>query len=301
MLSTVRSFFAARNVLEVDCPSLCQGAPIDLHIEVMVLPLKEGAKRYLHTSPEYGMKRLLAEGLTDIYQLSHVFREGEISPLHNPEFTLIEWYRTDLDFETFIQECLELLHLFLGKLPLRSMSYRDVLYEHTGIDYTQATAQMLTHYLYDKGSSLSTAQTWNKDSLLNLIMTYHVEPHLGKEDIVLIYNYPASQSALARVKTTHDGEQVAERFEFYYQGIELGNGYHELTDPVEQKKRLLQAQNDRLAQNKDPLTLDHHLIAALEIGLPDCHGIAVGFDRLMMLRNHCTTLDEVLPFSWELA
>lgn len=301
MLSSVRAFFATKKVLEVDCPILCQGAPIDLHIEVMTLLLKDGTKRFLHTSPEYGMKRLLSLGLSDIYQLSHVFRESEIGPLHNPEFTMIEWYRSALDFETFIQESLELLHLFLGNLPLHRISYSEALQTYTGIEYLQAKPESLKAYLTEQGHSLSSASNWDKDSLLNLIMTYHVEPHLGKEEIILIYDYPASQSALARLKVSEKGEQVAERFEFYYKGIELGNGYHELTDPIEQKARLLQCQQDRTSQNKDPFLIDHELIKALEAGLPDCYGIAIGFDRLMMLRHQAKHIADVIPFAWDLA
>lgn len=299
MLSSVRSFFKERGVLEVDCPCISPAAPIDLHIDVLTLRLKGGSQRYLHTSPEYRMKRLLAQGLTEIYQMSHVFREGEVGKLHNPEFTLIEWYRSKLSFEAFIQETLDLIALFLGNLPSRSFTYREIFYKHTGLDYFSAPLQMLKNCLKAKEISCSEEDSWDRDSILNLIMTFIVEPHLGCEEIAIIKDYPASQSALAKTYIKPDGEAVAERFEFYHRGIELGNGYHELTDPVEQRRRLVAANEERIKRGKGSLPIDERFLEALVLGLPDCHGIAVGFDRLLMLRHNQNELSSILPFSWD--
>lgn len=299
MFTAVRSFFAERGILEVDCPALSPAASIDLHIEVISVLLKNGSKRYLHTSPEYGMKRLLALGLENIYQMSHVFREGEIGALHNPEFTLIEWYRTHTSFTDFIEENRALIALFLGNCPYQIKSYRDLFFHHIQIDYLSASLEELKNCLHKHEISLSDQEEWDKDSLLNLIMTYLIEPHLGRGELTIVTDYPASQSALAQIRQKKEGEMVAERFEFYFQGIELGNGYHELGDPSEQRERLLTANQKRLMQGKEALPIDEAFINALKTGLPDCYGIALGFDRLMLLRHQATHLSEVIPFIWE--
>ncbi|MCB1081843.1 MAG: elongation factor P lysine(34) lysyltransferase [Chlamydiia bacterium] len=261
-LKKVRTFFEERAVLEVDTPLLSKYAPIDVHIDLFEVHFSENEKGYLHSSPEYGMKKLLANDSGDIYQLSHVFRKDEIGRLHRPEFTMIEWYRTETTFEAFIEENLALLSLFLGPLPYEIVPYKE------------AFARYGNKYPSDDPNI-----TWG----------CAVEPHLGNEKITIITDYPKEQAALAQTKWV-DGVEVAERFEFYYQGIELGNGYHELTDPVEQKNRLLQANQERIALGKPPLPYDEELIAALEKGLPDCYGIALGFDRLFMLQQKHSSL-----------
>jgi len=298
MFFAVRSFFAEKEILEVDCPAISRAAPIDLHIEVMNITLKNGDRRYLHTSPEYGMKRLLALGLKNIYQMSHVFRENEIGPLHNPEFTMIEWYRNDSLFTDFIEEALELIYLFLGKMTYSVLTYRELFYQYTRLDYLTATPCQLQNFLAEREILISEESTWDKDNYLHLIMTFIVEPHLGHEEILIIKDYPASQSALAKTYIKSDGEAVAERFEFYHKGIELGNGYHELTDPIEQRRRFVSTNQARIEQGKAPLPLDESFISALESGLPDCHGIAIGFDRLMLLRHHQKEIAAILPFAW---
>jgi len=300
MLHQTRSFFTERNVLEVDCPALGLAAPVDLHIEVMKVQLKEQQIGYLHTSPEYGMKRLLAMGIGDIYQISHVFRDGEIGPLHNPEFTMAEWYRLGFSFDQMIEETLAFIRLFLGELPSSRLSYADAFSHYLGIDYTTQTPQDLLALAQTKGIALSDdAPTWDKDTLLQLLMSIAIEPHLGNDHLLVLLHFPATQSALAKTMRLPHGEEVACRFEVYYRGMELANGYHELTDPIEQRRRFEQTNRKRLKAGKGPLQIDEKFLNALELGLPDCCGVAVGFDRLMLLRHAQSSLVNILPFSWQ--
>jgi lysyl-tRNA synthetase class 2 len=295
MLAATRAFFAERNICEVDCPALTQYAPIDEHIDPMEVHLSSGEKRYLHTSPEYGMKRLLAAGSGDIYQLSHVFRAGEQGALHNPEFTMIEWYRTQMALPAFIEETLALIHLFLGALPTETLPYRTLFKLHTGIDAIEATTEDLRAFLQARGVVLSTE--WDKDGLLQLILNQFIEPTLGQESLFVLTDFPTSQAALARITP----DQTAARFEIYHQGIELANGYHELADAAEQERRFHAANVKRIAHGKGALPLDRHLLEALASGLPDCCGVAVGFDRLLALHCKENTLLPILLFQWNIA
>lgn len=294
MLSEVRAFFAARNILEVDCPALTQNAPIDEHIDVMSVSLSSGEKRYLHTSPEYGMKRLLAAGSGDIYQLSHVFREGECGALHNPEFTMAEWYRIGMPLNQFIDETVDFITLFLGKLPVEYQSYETLFKTHTGIDYTKSNQEELLEYL--KAHQVSLSSDWDFDSLQQLIISTFIEPLLGKNSLFVLTDFPASQAALARING-----KIAERFEIYHQGIELANGYHELADAKQQRLRFINSNEKRIKNGKDPLPLDDYLINALAQGFPDCCGVAAGFDRLLMLKLKENNVAAVLPFHWDFA
>lgn len=301
MLKKVRSFFEERDVLEVDCPALSHAAPIDAHIDVMKVEMHSAEIGYLHTSPEYGMKRLLAEGLPDIYQLSHVFREGECGTLHNPEFTMIEWYRLGFSFEEMIDETIDMVQLFLPQLEVITYSYRDVLRKYIGIDYCNISLQNLASKALELIPHLpEEAKNWDLDTLLNSLMSFIVEPNLGQNSLCIIKYFPGTQAALSQTKSI-EGEFVAERFEVYYQGIELANGYHELTCPIEQFKRFDSSNKQRVALGKSALPIDQHLIKALEKGLPDCCGVAVGFDRLLMLHHHLKSLAEILPFPWPLS
>ncbi|MBI3237205.1 MAG: EF-P lysine aminoacylase GenX [Chlamydiales bacterium] len=295
----VRAFFLERNILEVDCPVLSQAAPIDLHIDVMQASVTAQEIGYLHTSAEYGMKRLLAEGIGDIYQMSHVFRQAEIGSLHNPEFTMVEWYRLQLTFEEMIQETVEFIRLFLGNLPIRHLSYRKALLEYAGVDHLNANVEDLILCAAERGLSLDkSSSSWDKDTLLQLLLTHIVEPHLGKDRLDILSDFPASQAALSKIEKK-EGEFVALRFEIYFNSMELANGYSELTDPIEQRKRLEKAVSDRISIGKDPLCIDENFLKALEKGIPPCCGVAVGFDRLLLLRHHLSHIDDILPFSWK--
>lgn len=297
MLRQSRAFFAERDVMEVDCPALSRTAPLDLHIDVMKVCGKQGLLGYLHTSPEYGMKRLLAQGIGDIYQISHVFREGEIGPLHNPEFTMVEWYRCGFSFEQMIAETLHYIRLFLGDLSEACVSYQEVLHRYVGVDENKMTAADLFALAKEKGVCVTDeAASWDKDTWLQLLVSLFVEPHLGQEELSVITHFPATQAALAKT-IAREGVEVACRFEVYFNGIELANGYHELSDSAEQQRRFEKTSQDRARAGKDPLPIDEKFLSALG-QLPDCCGVAVGFDRLMLLRHRQPTLQSVLPFTW---
>ena len=299
MLKKARSFFFQKNILEVDTPALSKKSSIDLHIDVLKTLALKNEPAYLHTSPEYGLKRLLSQSCGDIYQMSHVFRFGELGPLHNPEFMLVEWYREKISYPDFLKEVLAFIALFLGKLPFSRSSYRQAFLKHTKLDSFTVSSSELYNFAAKNNLGLSEeAKTWKKDTLLNLIMTHCIEKNLGLKELFIIDEYPASQAALSQIKMV-DGFPVSERFEIYYQGIELANGYLELTDAAEQKKRLLEANEKRKAAGKEELPIDEKFISALKKGLPDCYGVAVGFDRLLMLRHKKTKLKEVLTFAFD--
>lgn len=297
MLAKARRFFHARDVFEVDCPLITKAASVDAHIDLIAVRDK-GDWRYLHSSPEYGMKRLLADGIGDIYQLNHVFRQGEQSAKHNPEFMMAEWYRRGISFEAMMEETVDFVRLFLGNLPHYILSYREAFLTYTGIDYLHASLPELSDYLKKNGiTPYPGIEEEGKDALLNLILGSLIEPHLGHNAFCVLAYYPASQAALA--KTCQRGEEVAaERFEIYYRGLELANGYHELADAEEQHKRLIEANQFRQQLGKETLPIDEKFLEALQKGLPDCCGVAVGFDRLMMLR-HKASIDQVIPFTWD--
>lgn len=301
MLRHARAFFEKRGVLETDCPLISPFAAIDFHIDLIPCIDASERKRYLHSSPEYGMKRLLAEGIGDIYQLAHVFRQGEQGHKHNPEFMMAEWYRCGITFEEMINETLDFIRLFLGPIPATTISYREAILKYTGIDYVKATEKELFDYLKGRDIAVYDAVAEEgKDALLNLILGLYVEPELGADGLCALAYYPATQAALAKT-IQRDDEAAAERFEVYYHGIELANGYHELADAVEQRKRLLEANEARIAMGKESLPLDERFLGALEKGLPECCGVAVGVDRLMMLRHNARHIEQVIPFSWDRA
>jgi elongation factor P--(R)-beta-lysine ligase len=301
MLAQSRAFFSVRNILEVDCPILTKGASVDAHIDLIPVLYAGEETRYMHSSPEYGMKRLLAAGLGDIYQLSHVFRDGESSPKHNPEFMMAEWYRVGISFEEMIAETFDYVRLFLGPLPAHTISYRDAILQYAGFDYLEASVPFLLDYLHQKGiQPYAGIEQEGKDALLNIILATFVEPHLGNGELCALAYYPASQAALAQTRLIGE-EQVAERFEVYYKGLELSNGYHELTNAKELRRRFIEANQVRADLGKNQLPLDESFLESLEKGLPDSCGVAVGFDRLMMLRHKTLQIGDVIPFVWATA
>lgn len=300
MFAKARAFFHDRAILEVDCPLITKGACVDAHIDLIPVEAADGT-RYLHSSPEYGMKRLIAEGLGNIYQLNHVFRQGEESPKHNPEFAMAEWYRLDLDFLAMIEETLDFIRLFLGDLPSSLITYRGAFQRYVDIDYVAASCKELKELLISRGCApYQGIEEEGKDALLNLILGSFIEPHLGKDELCVLAYYPSSQAALAKTVVV-EGEAVAERFEIYYKGMELANGYHELTCEREQRRRLEEANRERKSLGKSMLPIDEHFLAALSKGLPACCGVAVGIDRLMMLRHGAKEIGEVMPFGWQTA
>ncbi len=299
MLSQARAFFDSRGVLEVDVPILSPQASIDQHIDLIPATFNHETTLYLHTSPEYGMKRLLAEGSGDIYQLSHVFRDGEESQKHQPEFMMCEWYRVGMPFQKLIDETVDFVRLFLGNLHVSQKTYRETCLHYAGIDPYTSSMEDIHAFLINKGiQPYQGVLEEGKDAVLNILLTHLIEPSLGTNEIFVLSHYPSSQAALATT-VMQEGYPVAERFEVYFKGLELANGYHELADPVEQEKRLHEANQGRIKLGKKALPIDYHFLNALKKGLPPCSGVAVGFDRLMMLKLEAQTIQEVvaLPFS----
>ena len=291
-LQKARSFFLQKGFLEVDTPILSKAAPVDEHIEIFMVDTDEGT-HYLHSSPEYAMKRLLALGIGDIFQLGHVFRQGEVGSLHNPEFTMVEWYRMAMPFSMFIDECIAFIYLFLGPLTVQHLSYKEAFLHYTSLDPFLTPLQTLKDLAQTAGFHASHE---DRDTLLQFLMAQLIEPHLGDKQLSIITDYPASQAALAQIVSKEEG-CVAQRFEIYYQGIELANGYMELSDAQEQRKRLLHAQQKRQQAQKPFLPIDERLLQALS-SLAPCCGVAAGFDRLLCLAMHTSSIAEVLPFSW---
>ena len=289
MLATARIFFKKARVVEVDCPALSRLASVDAHIDLVeATPL--GDRAFLHSSPEYGMKRLLAAGIGDIFQISHVFRDGEFGPKHNPEFTICEWYREGISFEEMMKETCSFIQLFVGKKQIEIKSYERLFLEYLAINPFTATLEEL--------QKISGESFVDRDDQLNLLLATKVEPHLGQKKLTVLAYYPPSQAALAKTRKL-DGHEVAERFEVYCDGIELANGYHELQDHEEQRRRFQEANCLRLKMGKKQLPCDERFLEALQKGLPECCGVAVGFDRLMMVRHNKKSLSDVMPFVWD--
>ena len=297
LLARIRAFFAGRDILEVETPLLCAAGITDPAIEPLVVERGVSLKqaRYLQTSPEYAMKRLLACHGLPIFQLARAFRDGEAGARHNPEFTLLEWYRPGFDHHALMAEVAELLRSCLGERPLHYYSYRQLFLESLAVDPFTATAdelQSLARTRLDTGTISGDRDLW-----LDLLMSHLVEPQLADRGMCFIYDYPASQAALARIETV-DGVAVGHRFELYVDGMELANGYFELLDAAEQRRRFEQDNLRRRELGLPERPLDERLLAALEHGLPQCSGVALGVDRLLMLSTGVADIRQVLAFDW---
>jgi lysyl-tRNA synthetase class 2 len=296
-----REFFHERGVLEVETPAMVNAAVSDINLgSVRVQVPGSDTARYLHTSPEYAMKRLLAAGSGDIYQICRVYRGAERGRHHNPEFTMLEWYRLGFSLEDLMDEVGALVRGLLGAaLPIESLSYRDAVVRHAGFDPLDAPDTDLRRVAQSLGLDAHRAQETGRDELLDLIVGARVGPALGGDALTFVHRYPASQAALARLDTAD--ARVALRFELYYRGVELANGYHELSDVAEQRARFDADQRARQARGLPVNSLDPHLLAALEAGLPECAGVALGFDRVLMLAMNAASIDDVLAFPVERA
>lgn len=300
ILTRIRAFFAERAVMEVDTGVLSQYAVSDPYIDSLEVafrghPTGQSELCYLQTSPEYAMKRLLAGGCGAIYQLGKVFRNGEEGRWHNPEFTMLEWYRPGFDEQQLMQEVEALVCAVLGLASIRRVSYRALFLEQLGLDIDVASNAELAARM--RAEIEVELEDDDRDGWLNLLMSHLIEPALV-EDAVFVTDYPASQSALARLKEDADGRQVAARFELFVGGMELANGYHELTDAREQARRLEADNQQRRVLGLPRRPLDYRLVAALEAGLPDCAGVALGVDRLVMLAASASHIDQVMPFTF---
>jgi lysyl-tRNA synthetase class 2 len=294
MLRVAREYFAATKTLEVETPTLSRAAVTDVHL-ASVSASACGRPHYLQTSPEYAMKRLLASGCGDIYQIARVYRDGESGRHHNPEFTLIEWYRLGIDHHTLMND---VEHLIASLLPAHRSSeraerasYRDIMQLHAGIDALDDSVSVFISALAHAGIEVPKGLEHDRDACLDLIMSALVGPKLGRDRLTFIHDFPASQAALARIQG-----RVASRFEAYLDGIELANGFHELIDVNEQRKRFDEDNIERKQRGLALMPLDEHFLAALKHGLPDCSGVALGFDRLVMCASGAKHIDEVLAF-----
>jgi lysyl-tRNA synthetase class 2 len=289
LYASVRAFFSARGVLEVDTPILSAHATVDRHIESFSTAAVPHT-RWLQTSPEFAMKRLLAAGSGPIWQISHVFRREESGRYHNPEFTLLEWYRPAFDHHCLMGEVEELLcGLGVAGAPFERLTYREAFQRYAGLDPFTAALDRLSRTVAVENVSAQQAQ--DRDFWLDIIMSARVGPQLGVKAPVFLHDFPATQAALARVR----GE-VAERFELFWQGIELANGFHELTDADEQQARFEADQGWRGARGHAVPPFDRHLVEALRSGVPPCAGVALGLDRLLMLQLQLPDVASTLAF-----
>jgi len=279
LLARMRTFFAARGVLEVDTPVLSAHGTVDAHID----SLGAAGGRWLQTSPEFAMKRLLAAGSGPIWQLCRVFRAGDLGRHHNPEFLMLEWYRPGFDHHRLMDEIIELL-ITLGVAPagtVERISYREAWRQHAGCDPFATDMPGLVRALGTRQDPPASARDFDRDAWLDFGMGFVVGPRLGAPAPCFVYDFPASQAALARVRP--GPPPVAERFELFWKGQELANGFHELGDAAEQRARFEADRARRLAAGRETPPYDAHLIEALAAGLPECAGVALGVDRLLML------------------
>lgn len=292
LLSAIRVFFCERGVLEVETPLLSQHGTVDRHIDSFQL-LQGG--RWLHTSPEFAMKRLLCAGSGAIWQLCKVFRVDEAGRHHNPEFSLLEWYRPGFDHHTLMDE-MEALFAHCGlaaNMGFERITYREAFIRHAGFDPFTASIAEMRQQASGRTPPPADGLGEQRDAWLDHFFGSIVSPQLGWQQPCFVYDFPASQAALARVRG-----DVAERFELIWRGVELANGFHELADADEQARRFAADEAWREAQGKATPAADRHLIAALQHGLPDCAGVALGVDRLLMLLSGASDIASTLAFDW---
>ena len=286
IIAEIRRFFADRGVLEVETPCMSQATVTDIHLFPFETRFvgpghSQGMNLYLMTSPEYHMKRLLVAGCGPVYQLCRSFRNEEMGRHHNPEFTMLEWYRPHYDMYRLMNEVDDLLQQVLDCSPAESLSYQQAFQRHLEIDPLSADKTQLREVAAKLDLSNIADTEEDRDTLLQLLFTMGVEPHIGKDKPTFVYHFPASQASLAQIST--EDHRVAERFEVYYKGIELANGFHELTDAREQQQRFEQDNRKRAARGLPQQPIDTNLLEALKVGMPDCSGVALGVDRLVML------------------
>jgi lysyl-tRNA synthetase class 2 len=301
IIAKIRAFFAVRQVLEVDTPLMYASTVTDPHVIGIPAIFKMiGSTQekilYLQTSPEYAMKRLLASGSGSIYQISKAFRQGEVGQIHNPEFSMLEWYRIGFDHHALMDEMDELLQCVLATAPAERVSYAQLFKQFFEIDVHNADVNVLKNCAGEKNIPLC-GELYQRDAWLDLLWTHGIEPFVGLERPLFLYDFPVSQASLAKIRL--EAIPVASRFEVYFKGVELANGFHELQDGQEQAKRFAKDLKVREELNLPPLPIDQKLIAALNHGLPNCAGVALGVDRLIMLALGCKTVADVISFAFD--
>lgn len=303
ILDKVRQFFAQKGVTEVETPALSQGTVTDVHLDALSCRynfLSHGDEShsdilYLQTSPEFHMKRLLAAGYGCIYQVAKAYRHEGSGSFHNPEFTMLEWYRLDFDHFDLMKEVAELLTLVLECHQPDMQTYQQVFLENVQIDPLTASREELIAVIEQHNKLSDWLIQEDIDTLLQFIFSEIIEGAIGKERPCFVYNFPASQASLAKLCT--NDSRVAQRFECYYNGVELANGFHELTDATQQAARFNQDNSLRKGMNKSPQKIDQHFINALSAGLPECSGVALGIDRLVMLALDVREIKHAISFT----
>ncbi len=301
LLARIRDFFRQAGVLEVETPACSRYGVTDPAIESFTTRFTgpgaaRGEARYLHTSPEFPMKRLLAAGSGPIYQLCRVFRNGERGRRHNPEFTLLEWYRPGFDHHQLMHEVADLIQALSPRpLAFDRLSYAEAFQRQLQIDPHRASAADLRGCAIARGiAGAETLELESRDAWLDLLLSHLIEPRLGEGGMTFLYDYPASQAALARVRP--GDPPLAERFELYLGGVEIANGFHELTEAGEQRRRFQEDNHRRRAMGMPEVPLDECLLAALEQGMPPCAGVALGVDRLIMFLTGSPQIGDVIAF-----
>jgi len=313
MVKSVREFFDRRGYVEVDTPALQLSPGMEPHLTAFETALGEpnGDRQpvYLHTSPEFAMKKLLAAGMQRIFQLARVFRDGERSPRHHPEFTMLEWYQTGAGWRDIAEEAAEFVRAACGPVvqrgdvscdlsqPWEFLSVQDAFARHAGIDLLATADDPLNPdtdmlCMFADGLGIRTADTDTWEDIFFRIYLDRIEPQLGVGAATVLHSYPASLAALARLSP--EDARVSDRFEIFICGLELANGYGELTDATEQRRRFAVMTAQRIAEGRAPYPVDEDFLAALENGIPDCAGIALGFDRLVMLAAGADRIEDVL-------
>ncbi len=304
LLQGIRAFFTEQDVLEVETPVLSRATITDPHLQSFSTQYLSD-RLYLQTSPEFFMKRLLASGSGDIFQLCRVFRDDELGRYHNPEFSMLEWYRLGMDHHLLMDDMEALLNYLSGKLGVpisgqipRRLSYQQAFVEALGIDPLAASAGELKAVAQQRGIEIPVGMDeLDRDMWLDWLMTQGVAPSFVKQGFTFVFDYPASQAALARV--SEDDPRVAHRFELFWGELELANGFYELTDAEEQRSRFEQENQQRIERGMEPVTIDEYMLTALGAGLPDCSGVAIGVDRLLMVLLSKILISEVLAFSFQ--
>ena len=299
LYTAIRQFFAERDVLEVDTPVLSHGTVTDVFIDGFSTNFAysdsgHNETLYLQTSPEFALKRLLASYQTSIYQLSKAFRHEGFGRLHNPEFTMLEWYRVGLDHYALMDEISDLLKALIGAQQTERMTYQQAFQKHLNLDPLSDSTQRIAQVFNDCNIDLSDEYPIDHDGMLQLLFSYEIEPRIGQQYPCFIYDYPASQSSLAKIN--RDDPRVADRFELYFKGTELANGFHELQDAAEQRKRFEHDNRLRRTFRFAEKPLDERFLGALEAGIPACAGVAMGIDRILMLKHGYTHIEQVLAF-----
>lgn len=299
IVNEIRHFFADRGVLEVETPTMSQATVTDVHLRAFETQFTgpgaaQGITLYLMTSPEYHMKRLLAAGSGPIYQMGRSYRNEEAGRYHNPEFTMLEWYRPHYDMYRLINEVDDLLQQTLECESAESLSYQQAFLRYLDIDPLTAEKDKLREVAAKLDVSNIADTEEDRDTILQLLFMVGVEPHIGLEKPTFIYHFPASQASLAEISS--EDHRVAERFEVYYKGVELANGFRELTDAAEQRQRFERDNRKRASMGLPEQPIDENLLAALEHGFPECAGVALGIDRLIMLALGAERISDVITF-----